>query len=91
MLRFLADTSASGPTVVENGDHGIEDHRTGTCLMSEGNMLSCLFVIGSVKPHCDKVRPLFELYFSMEGVFRFFFNDLLKEFETKYNFILFWV
>uniref|UniRef100_A0A8B9ZZN0 Microtubule-associated protein 4 n=1 Tax=Anas zonorhyncha TaxID=75864 RepID=A0A8B9ZZN0_9AVES len=25
-------TSASGPTVLENGDHGIEDHRPGTAL-----------------------------------------------------------
>ncbi|NXH12027.1 MAP4 protein, partial [Bucco capensis] len=24
-------TSASGPTVVENGDHGLEDHRPGRC------------------------------------------------------------
>lgn len=34
-LSFVADTSASGPTVLENGDHGIEDHRPGKCLMSE--------------------------------------------------------
>ncbi|NXP49476.1 MAP4 protein, partial [Heliornis fulica] len=24
-------TSSSGPTVVENGDHGIQDHHPGTC------------------------------------------------------------
>ncbi|XP_075603071.1 microtubule-associated protein 4 isoform X14 [Balearica regulorum gibbericeps] len=34
-------TSASGPTVVENGDHGIEDHRTVLIFRKPGVATKC--------------------------------------------------